>query len=164
MNSPSTANQPGLLELFQGEVLGEVFFNTMLSNHDQPQQQYKLATLLPLETETKARLRSVMYPLGMDLRESQEPRDQALQLVASMEGSDWTQFLTTLAGTLTPFVDRCKDLTAAAPEDLKDIFNAMVIHEQSLPTFTQMELAGDTDHSLDAAIKQLVYPLRKPMH
>ena len=162
MSNPSANLFSGLVELFEGEVLGEVFFDKMLSQYDQPHQQYKLASLLQLETETKARLRAVMFSLGLDLRESQEPRQKALELAASFEGLSWEQFLGSLNEILQPFVARYRELADAAPTNHEDIYRSMVDHEESLLSFTALELAGDTEHSLDAVISQLNYPLPKP--
>ena len=40
-----------LSELYQGEILGEVLFDQMLSYFQSPDKQYKLSLLLQLETE-----------------------------------------------------------------------------------------------------------------
>ena len=58
-----------LSELYQGEILGEVLFDQMLSYFQSPDKQYKLSLLLQLETETKARLRPTLVLLGIDLVE-----------------------------------------------------------------------------------------------
>ena len=56
-----------LVEMYQGEVIGEVLFNAMLSLFPEPDHQYKSATMLQLETETKARLRPALLELGASL-------------------------------------------------------------------------------------------------
>ena len=64
----------GLSEEYQGEVIGEVFFGGLLERFDSPEHRYKLATLLQLETETKARLRPAALELGVELAEFDESR------------------------------------------------------------------------------------------
>jgi hypothetical protein len=163
MEDASTNSFPGLVELFDGEILGEVFFDKMLSQFDQPHQQYKLATMLQLETETKARLRCLMFSLGLDLRESQAAREQALELAASFEGVSWEQFLSSLNEILQPFVARYTELAEQAPAEHAQTYHSMVAHEQSLLTFTELELEGKLEQSLDAVISQLIYPLPRPV-
>jgi hypothetical protein len=51
-----------MVELYQGEVLGEVLFDHMLSYFEEPDKQYKISVMLQLETETKARLRLHIDP------------------------------------------------------------------------------------------------------
>ena len=67
----------GLSEEYQGEVIGEVFFGGLLERFDSPEHRYKLATLLQLETETKARLRPAALELGVELAEFDESRKLA---------------------------------------------------------------------------------------
>ena len=57
----------GLNELYQGEVIGEVIFDRMLSFYKEPEIYYKIAVMLQLETETKARLRPTLMQLNMDI-------------------------------------------------------------------------------------------------
>ena len=56
----------GLSEEYQGELVGEVFFSELTKHFESWQHQYKLATLLQLETETAARLRPTALELGVD--------------------------------------------------------------------------------------------------
>ena len=59
----------GLSEMYQGELVGEAFFSELTKRYEDPDQRYKLATLLQLETETAARLRPAVLELGLELRE-----------------------------------------------------------------------------------------------
>ncbi|MGI9294104.1 MAG: hypothetical protein ACR2PS_09000 [Pseudomonadales bacterium] len=162
MQETSEKIHSGIVELFQGEVLGEAFFDKLLSYFADPQQQYKIASLLQLETETKARLRGTMFSLGLDLREDYEWREKALSLAGSFEGKSWNYFIKSLNEILHPFVARYKELADEAPADYAEIYQSMVIHEESLLAFSELELAGDTEHSLDSVIAQLRFPLPKP--
>ena len=76
----------GLVELYQGEVLGEVLFDQMLPYFIEPDKQYKIAVMLQLETETKARLRPAMMQLGLDLGEQSESRKIGLDMATGMKG------------------------------------------------------------------------------
>ena len=57
----------GLNELYQGEIMGELVIEQMMTYFKEPAEQAKLAVLLQLETETKARLRPAVIELGLSL-------------------------------------------------------------------------------------------------
>ena len=57
------AFQHGLIELYQGERVGEIILDQMLSLFTEPEMKYKIAVILQLETETKARLRPTLMKL-----------------------------------------------------------------------------------------------------
>ena len=69
-----------LQDLYQGEIIGEALFDRMLEFYDDPVQRYKVALMLQLETETKARLRPAMLELGADIRELDASREAGLTL------------------------------------------------------------------------------------
>lgn len=71
---PSTAFNAGIIEMYQGEVLGEALFDRMLKSFDDPIQHYKVATMLQLESETVTRLRPTMLELGLDLSATEKSR------------------------------------------------------------------------------------------
>jgi hypothetical protein len=53
MTMTSDTFRQGMVELYQGEVLGEVLFDHMLSYFEEPDKKYKISVMLQLETETK---------------------------------------------------------------------------------------------------------------
>ena len=52
---------------YQGEVLGEAVFAYHVKHEQSPEKRIKWATLLQLETETKARLRPFLMSLGLNV-------------------------------------------------------------------------------------------------
>ncbi len=149
----------GLMELYQGELLGEVVFEQLLDSFPQPELQHKLATLLQLETETKARLRPVLMAHGLPLTEQDNARDKGLQMAQALKDLTWEQMMSTIAKDLVPVVERYRQIAAAAPEPYRQIADAMVVHEQSLVDFATLELSGDSARSLDGVEAQLQYTL-----
>jgi hypothetical protein len=83
MTKTSDTFKQGMVELYQGEVLGEVLFDHMLSYFEEPDKQYKISVMLQLETETKARLRPAMMLLGLDLSGQSESRKNGLEMTQS---------------------------------------------------------------------------------
>ncbi len=149
-----------LSELYQGEIIGEVFFDELLKRFDSPQHQYKLATLLQLETETKARLRPTVLELGVELAELDGYRKQGLDFVESCEGMDWKGLMAYLSEIVEPYVKKFIGFAEVAPPEYKDVADSMVVHEAAILTFARLEASGDTEHSLDDVIKQLKFPLK----
>ena len=151
----------GLVELYQGEVIGEVLFSRMLERFGSVNQLYKLGTLLQLETETKARLRPAVMQLGLDLVELDESRDKGNEFYRTLEGMDWETAMAHLATVVEPFVKRYRQIAEIAPPKYKQLANSMVVHEQSIQDAAELEVAGDGDRSMDNVVKQLVFPLPK---
>jgi hypothetical protein len=158
----SDAFKQGLMEMYQGEVIGEVLFDRLLAYFDDPTQRYKVAVMLQLETETKARLRPALMALGLDPAEHEESRKLGHEVADGLKGMSWDEAMAGLREGIKPYVDRYRELAAAAPSEYRAIAESMVTHEQSLYRFTELECAGERDNSLDDIIAQLNYPLPSP--
>ena len=151
----------GLSEEYQGEVIGEVFIGGLLERFDSPEHRYKLATLLQLETETKARLRPAALELGVELAEFDESRKLGHDFIKSCDGMGWKAMMTHLATVVEPYVKRYSDIAEIAPPEYKEVVDSMVVHERSIQTFARLEASCETEHSLDDVIKQLKFPLKR---
>ena len=151
----------GLSEQYQGEVIGEVFFCGLLERFDSPQHRYKLATLLQLETETKARLRPTALELDAELAELDGYRKLGHDFVESCEGMDWKGVMAYLGPLVETYVNKFTGIAGIAPPEYKDVADSMVVHEAAILTFANLEASGDTEHSLDDVIKQLRFPLNQ---
>lgn len=151
----SDAFKQGMIELYQGELLGEVFFENMLSYFKEPDQQYKISVMLQLETETKARLRPVMMLLCLELGEQNDSRKMGLDMANAMKGLSWQSAMEMMRDAVKPFVGRYREIAAEAPPEHLELTEYMVLHEQSLLDFTELELAGEDNKSVDAIVVQL---------
>ena len=152
----------GLQELYQGEVTGEVVFCRLLERFRSPSQQYKLTSLLQLETEAKARLRPAIVACGLDPIELEESREKGVEFADSFEGMEWLAVMEHLATVLEPYVNRYREIAQLAPSEYKDLADSMVVHEETAQDFARLEAAGKTRESLDAIVKQLIFPLGAP--
>ncbi len=151
-----------LSEQYQGEVFGEVLASRMLQQFTSARQQYLLASLLQIETETKARLRPAVARLGISLVETDESRSAAIELFAAMEDLDWIAAMALLAQVLAAPVESYREMAEIAPPEYRDLADSMVVHEWSVHRFAELEASGEGDHSIDEIVKQLVFPLPKP--
>jgi hypothetical protein len=149
----------GLNELYQGEVLGEAIFNSMLSMFDEPEPRYKIAVMFQLETETKARLRPTLIQLELDITELKDSRETGLSVAASLEGKTWKEAMLALRDLVKPAVERYKEIAESAPQEFRALAESMAVHEEVLYDFLQAELAGNSDQALGAIVAQLHYPI-----
>lgn len=154
----------GLQELYQGEIIGEVVFDALLAEFDEPDQRYKLATVLQLETETKARLRPAMMQLGLNVAEDEESRLAGKHLATLVKGMAWKDAMTVLRDAVEPYLARYQSIADNAPKAHQALAQSMVVHELSVYDFLAEESAGESagknEGTLDAVIKQLASPLR----
>ena len=144
-----------LNEMYQGEIIGEVLFDQMLRWYSDPEQQYKVAVMLQLETETKARLRPAMMALGVDIAEPEASRKLGLEMADGLAGKSWDEVVVMLGETVKPYVERYREIAAAAPAEYRELANSMVTHEQSLYDFAQLEQSGAGMDSVAAIVAQL---------
>jgi hypothetical protein len=159
---PSKSFNDGLIDMYQGEILGVALFDRMLGFFDDPTQHFKVATMLQLETESIARLRPALMALRLDLSEIAESRNAGHKWADSLQGLTWEEFMVRLRDGVEPYVEKYKEIVTTAPAGYQLIAESMVVHEESLYRFTELELAGDSEHSLDDVIAQLHHPLPRP--
>jgi hypothetical protein len=148
-------------ELYQGEVIGEVVFSRLLERFSSANRRYRLGSLLQLETETKARLRPAAMRLGLDLVEFDESRNKGEEFNRSFEGMDWRAAMAHLATIVEPYVQRYGQIAADAPTEYREVADSMVVHEQSIQKYAELEAVGGGERSLDDVVKQLIFPLPK---
>ena len=149
-------------EVYQGEVIGEAFFNTLLPRFKSPEQQYKLGSLLQLETELKAKVRPIAIAHGVDPVEREESRQKGQEFADSLEGETWEEVMASFAAMMPTFVARYEELGAAVPSDYKEFGIFLVAHEKSIGDFVKLEAAGETSNSIKDVVEQLIYPLPSP--
>jgi hypothetical protein len=151
----SDAFKQGMIELYQGELLGEVLFENMLSYFKESDKQYKISVMLQLETETKARLRPVMMLLGLELGEQNDSRKIGLDMANAVKVLSWKSAMEMIRDIVKPVVDRYREIASESPPEHRELTEYMVLHEQSLLDFTMEELAGEDNKSIDAIVAQL---------
>ncbi|WNC73830.1 hypothetical protein RGQ13_07525 [Thalassotalea psychrophila] len=145
----------GLVSLYQGEILGEVLFDQMLYLFEESDAQFKIFVLMQLETETKARLRPIMMHLGLDFREQKEFREIGMQMAEAMKGKSWLEVMNIIIDAVKPAVEQYKAIASIAPQKYLQLAESMVIHEQSIVDFAELEIAGEHSKSIDVIIQQL---------
>lgn len=146
---------------WQGEVLGEAFFGRCIELEIDPVRRYKWANLQQLETETKAKLRPFLMRLGLSIAEN-DVSAQIEEFTKGFAKKPWGQLMGEIAGITDMYLDKFREIAAAAPAGERDMAQAMVAHETALNNFAKRELAGDAANSLSEVIAQLHWPIAPP--
>ncbi len=143
-----------LRELYESEVFGETFARALMNVAKNDRDRYHFATLLQLETETKARLRPVLWKKGLSLEHN---ADLSLLegTVEAYKSVDFATFAALIKPSVENFVSRFEAIAAAVPEDEKQLAQSMIRHEKSILTWLEQESTGGNDHSLDLMIAEL---------
>ena len=150
----------GIVELYQGEVLGEVIFDQFLRTIEDDEQRYKVATMLQLESETKARLRPWLARRGLNLCEDPAIRAEAMSIAEAMAALSWHDKVNALYETLRDrYVPRYKEIAAMAPPEDAEIAASMVEHESALCEMARREVSGMADRSAEPVVALLKWPL-----
>jgi hypothetical protein len=155
--------QATLAEFYQGEILGEAMFDTMLQSATTASERYKIGLMLQLETETKARLRPVLAAQGVSLQEDPGMRPEGERFARELASATWNQKMRTLADSIgQTWLPRYRELTAALPQHLRAVGQSMVEHEQALMEMARREAQGDSERSHEPVHELLAHPLPRP--
>jgi hypothetical protein len=145
--------------VYQGEVWGEALFDAWMSLEKDPQRRRKLANLVQLETEMKAKLRPLAFRLGLDLAH----RDFSDKVKGAREfygSSSWHDVIARLRDGTAKFIAIFEQLEAAASNDDETRAMAdMLVHERALHTFAVLEIEGKPAQSLEPIQRLLVHPI-----
>jgi len=150
-----------LLELYRSEIFGERISLAMLPWAKTAEERWKLGTIAQLESETKARLRPLLAKYGLPLDEG-DVSGAVAELLPILTAGSWEDFMRGMNADLHKFLAVFRGIESIGPEEDRSILQSMIVHEQSLITFTERELAGDPHDSLKDVIDQLAYPLPRP--
>jgi hypothetical protein len=162
-SGPSAAHLAALQEFYQGEILGEAMFDAMLRSAGSESERYKIAVMLQLETETKARLRPILAAQGLPLQEDLRMRPDGERFARELEGATWSQKMQSLAESIGQrWVPRYRELTDLLPPQLRAVGESMVTHEQALLEMARRELSGELDRSDEPVRALLVHQLPRP--
>jgi hypothetical protein len=147
-----------LRDLLDSEIFGEAISLALLEVAKNDREKFQFATLLQLETETKARLRPLLYRYGISLAES-VPTEEIQEIVKGYQQASWEDFAAANKTVVQTFLDRFKEIAEVGPEEDRGILESMIQHEQAILRWFDMESRGEREGSLDAVIAELKYPL-----
>jgi len=151
----------GVQALYDGEVFGERVLLALHARARTPRDAYHFATILQLETETKARLRPLMLKYGLGLDETLDPAVVPPRVEAYL-GGDWRGYAAGMAVRLGPILTRYEAIAALGPAEDQAILQAVVQHEAALLAWAEAEAEGPSDAALAPMIALLNFPVAPP--
>lgn len=150
---------PGCLrELIESEIFGEAVSLALLEVARNERERYHFASLLQLETETKARLRPLLYKYKVSLSENM-PLEHIEGIVHGYINSSWEGFAKANIQIVERFLSRFKEIVAVGPEEDREILESMIRHETAILRWFDMEGRGEKEGSLDGILAELQYPV-----
>jgi hypothetical protein len=150
---------PGCLrELIESEIFGETVSLALLEVAKNERERYHFACLLQLETETKARLRPLLYKYNVSLSENM-PLKHIESIVAGYINGTWEGFAKANIAIVKSFLSRFKEIVAAGPDEDREILESMIRHETAILRWFDMESRGEREGSLDSLLAELQYPI-----
>jgi hypothetical protein len=102
-------------ELYESEILGEILFLALVQEAKTPRDRYHLGTLLQLESETKARLRPLLFKHGVSLDEGTDLSLVELAIGAYGDMS-WQDFAALNVPVVEDFLARFKAIAELGDE------------------------------------------------
>ena len=152
-----------LKQFYDGEVLGETVYSAMYAAATNPAEKRKWATLLQLETETKAWLRPHLVAQGVGVEEHTADRNRAIEIARPYVAMSWDRQMQGMVDEVGQFVATYQSFAdeAEARGEAKAaaVCRHMVEHEKAQVAFARRELAGDTATSLEVITPLLKYPI-----
>ena len=147
--------------LYESEIFGEAVFLALVNVAKNPRERYHFATLLQLETETKARLRPFLFAHGISLDEKMDLAG-VNQAVEGYTLLSWQEFAAINMPVVQDFLSQFEAIASAGPEEDQIVLRSMIHHETAILKWLKMESQGTTQGSLADVIAQLHFPLPAP--
>ncbi len=99
--------------------------------------------------------------LGLSVAPS-DVREKVQEVSKGLSDKSWSELMEMTAQVTGLYLNKFREIAAAAPDAERAITHSMVIHESALHEFEKLELAGRSENSLDAVICQLHWPIPRP--
>ncbi|WP_162878032.1 hypothetical protein [Trinickia diaoshuihuensis] len=140
----SSQQTSDLIFLYDVEVEGEAFFDTMLRQAaDVSDQRYKLALMLQLETETRARIRCCLTKHGIFRQGDDAASFRGRTKASELAGTAWADFIRALQREAVAYAEICAATASRGPASAMSTLSAVVAHEHAFVNFCALELLDD---------------------
>jgi hypothetical protein len=135
-----------VLDAYRGELFGDGFFGAVAEQFD-GEQRAKVELLQQIEQRTAAVLRPLVDPGLLAALDEDAARKSGDDLVAAQGTFEWATFLRGLHDALPGFLAAFVRTRELADDPNDGALVALVQHEQTIATFTDLELDGHVDVS-----------------
>lgn len=145
-------------KLYESEANGEKIYSALLAAAKSERDRYHFATLLQLESETRARLLPFLFghrvlPSAPDIGPFVD------NAVAVYEKQGWQALMAASRPVVLKGIAEFVAIAALGPPEDAEILAGMVRHEKAILQWVDAELAGHGEASLAAVIAELAFPL-----
>jgi hypothetical protein len=158
--------QECLIDVYRGELTGEVAFESMLGSAETDEERYVLGTMLQFETEGKAMIRPLLMRLGLPMFDDPNGRSDGVAASTAMNSLPWLERFGTMreiveANYLPRYEELAMLITAEEDSEAARIATFMGNHERALVQLADNIIAGRPDPAAPVA-KLLHFPLPRP--
>jgi hypothetical protein len=151
--APLFSSDEGVNELwvkaYQGEVLGEAFFQGVAGLLDDAARADKMRVLATLERRTKDAVAPALERAGLSTEPDAEMVGVAEALVPGSARGTWDEFMSSVMSVTDQFLPLYRRIGELDPAE-SETADLLVAHEIALHAFARAELAGESATSLDA--------------
>lgn len=147
-----------LRKLYASEANGEKIYGALLKVAKTERHRRHFATLLQLETETKARLQPFLFGHGVEpfARDIQPLIDGA---VALYREQGWHALMAGTRPVVLKGIAEFEAIAALGPAEDAEILASMARHENAILSWAEAKLAGKEEGSLAAVNAELVHAI-----
>ena len=158
--------QECLVDVYRGELTGEVAFERMLASAETDEQRYILGTMLQFETEGKAIIRPLLMRFGLPMLDAPDGRSDGAAASTQMNRLPWLERFGTMREIVkSNYLPRYEELaTFITPEEDPEaarIASFMGDHERALVQLADNIISGAPNPAAPVA-KLLHFPLPNP--
>jgi hypothetical protein len=151
--------QQTLMDIYQGEVMGEALFSRLLETESNPEMHYAYTCLLQLETETKARMRIVLAKHGLSVAESPQSRHEGMTWANTLRNLSPEEFLKRFTSEIEPYAERYANFAHQAWADDQSCLKFVAAHERAIHQFLEDLARCSPRESIRSARALLSFPL-----
>jgi hypothetical protein len=136
-----------LLDAYRGEVFGDALFGTLADREHDPIRVEKLRALQQIEARTAAVLREYAAAMHLDVGGDDESTREGIALADAASTGGWDTFVRGLHDALPTFLANFVRLRELSDDPHMPALQTLVLHEQTINAFAELELAGHPDLS-----------------
>jgi hypothetical protein len=144
-----------LVALYNGEAEGEAFLNALLRAWKGRDICYKLALMIQMESETKARIRSCLTRHGLFVADDIQAMHRGQAKASQYNDMPWLDFVRSLKGDVYIYRNICRGIAQRGAHSAMTALAAVVAHEEAFLSFCSMELSQPYNTSVEPLLAYL---------
>ncbi len=144
----SQETKASVLAAYHDEIWGETVFRKLAEHGPFAREHEKLMVLARLESETRARLKTLLVQWGMSTDEPDAKRQEGIERAEAYCTMSWLEFAAAFARELPPYVARYRLLAESAEAADQPVLRWLYDHERVLLEFFTCEISGESAESL----------------